>query len=218
MGCGDSARTDPPSAPAEWAHCGRCAALALGGSACQGLPFACQALGSLDSRWVGGRLTQLSSHSLQLYVPREVPEAREDALFERGAQPGPSAYECGLADLRGAGVAAWGGRGWRVLGREAGWLVGWGGTVPLRWFGPRGCRPHPCCESLRGTSRASLPAGCDPPPCPPPEVPSTRPCSSCLLVGLCLHALHPSCPKYIMGAGEQAWRKQPGPRLPAQYS
>lgn len=39
-----------------------------------------------------GQLMLLSFHSVQLHVPREVPEAREDTLYGCGAQPGPSAY------------------------------------------------------------------------------------------------------------------------------
>lgn len=127
VGCSDSPHADSPPALAERAHCERCTALsecwhpamAPGGSVGQSL--------GLDR----GQLMQLSFHSLQLHVPREVPEAREDPLYGCGPQPGPSAYAVWAEGLGKLALAA--GPGLR------GWLLGWGGSVPLCCSGSPGC-------------------------------------------------------------------------------
>lgn len=100
----------PPSALAEWAHCDRHMAL----SECwhrlwpwvvllaKASLLHAKACGLNARSTHRGQLTQLSFRSLQLHVPREVPEAREDPLCGCGAQPGPSAY--------GVWAEGWGGR------------------------------------------------------------------------------------------------------------
>lgn len=63
-----------------------------------------------------GKLVWLSFHSLQLHVPREMPEACEGPLCELGTQPGPRAYGVWVPAATGSG-SGWGlWLLWQVLG------------------------------------------------------------------------------------------------------
>lgn len=104
---------------------------ALGGPpGCGVLPRA-KTWGLLIPGQDGGNSRGSHSHSLQLHVPREVPEAREDPVRERGTQPGPRAY--GAWATAPAGGSARRGREASFCGGESGQHVGWGGQWPKHW-------------------------------------------------------------------------------------